>query len=57
MLKGLRKMKEHMQEQMFIVTVRASPGFYRYFLKIDVKGLALTIRYSIRPKDLVASFQ
>jgi hypothetical protein len=44
MLKGLRKMKEHMQEQMFIVTVRASPGFYRYFLKIDVKSLALTIR-------------
>ena len=44
-------MKEHMQEQTFIVTLRASPGFYRYFPRIDAKGLALTIKDSIRAKS------
>ena len=44
-------MQEQLQEQMFIVTLRASPRFYRHFPKVNARDLALTIRDSIRAKS------
>ena len=44
-------MQEEMQEQMFIVTLRASSRFYRHFPKVEARSLASTIRDSIRAKS------
>ncbi len=40
-----------MEEQEFIVKVKALPYFYRYFPKIDADSLARSIRDNIRAKS------
>ena len=40
-----------MKEEVFVVTLQASPQFYRCFPRVDARDLALIVRDAVRAKS------